>query len=58
MAKKKQYKAPKTDEEEITKYKEHSKLIDKKMKEFSDMNKKWWDKDTKTWKKGFKEHGK
>ena len=54
MTKKKKYEAPKTSKEEIAAFREHSKLIDKKIKEISEMYKKWLDNDKKTWKKGFK----
>lgn len=54
MAKKKKYQAPKTTEKEIEAFRKHSKLIDQKIKNISEMYKKWWDKDKKTWKKGFR----
>jgi hypothetical protein len=57
MAKKKKYQAPKTDSEEIQKFKEHTKLINEKIKTISEKYRKWWDMDSKTWKKEFKGHG-
>jgi len=54
MAKKKKYEAPEASKKEIAALREHSKLIDKKIKAISETYKKWWDKDKKTWKKGFK----
>ena len=58
MAKKKKYVAPKTDEKEIQKFREHTKMINEKTKAISEQYRRWWDKDKKTWKKGFKGHGK
>ena len=57
MAKKKKYNAPKTDEEELIKFREHMKLINDKTKAIVEKYRKYWDKETRTWKKGFK-HGK
>jgi hypothetical protein len=54
MAKKKKYTAPKEDKKEIEEFKEHSKLIDEKIKAISATYKRWWDKDKKTWKQGYK----
>ena len=56
MAKKKKYNAPKTDEEELIKFREHMKLINDKTKAIVEKYRKYWDKETRTWKKGFK-HG-
>ena len=57
MGKKKTYKAPDIDEDEMARFKEHSKLMNEKSKAISEKYKKWWDKDLKTWKKGFRGHG-
>ncbi len=57
MAKKKKYSPPKQDEEEIEKFKEHSKIINEKMKAITQKYKKWWDIKTGTWKEGFEGHG-
>ena len=53
MAKKKKYQKPKTDEAEIQAFREHTKLINSRIKEITQKYRKWWDKDKKTWKKGF-----
>ena len=53
MAKKRKYSPPDQDEGEIERFKEHSKLMDEKMKSVTEKYKKWWDKDTRAWKKGF-----
>lgn len=58
MAKKKKYNAPKTDEEELIKFREHMKLINDKTKAIVEKYRKYWDKETRTWKKGFKHGGK
>jgi hypothetical protein len=55
--KKKNYKAPKSDEEDMLKFREHSKLIEEKSKTIIAKYAKWWDKDKKGWKEGFN-HGK
>jgi hypothetical protein len=52
VPKKKTYKALKEDEEELQKFREHSKLIDEKSKIIIAKYAKWWDKDSKGWKKG------
>lgn len=57
MAKKKKYKPRKTDEAEIEAFREHIKLINEKTKTIVEKYRQWWDKDKKTWKKGFKGHG-
>ena len=57
MAKKKVYKAQDIDEDEMARFKEHSKLMNQKSKTISEKYRKWWDKDKKTWKEGFKGHG-
>ena len=56
--KKKKYQTPKTNEQELLEFREHSKLIDEKTKAIIEKYRKWWDKDKQTWKKGFKGHGK
>jgi len=53
MAKKKRYQKPEEDEDEIQAFREHSKLINEKIKAVSQKYKKWWDKNNKCWKKGF-----
>ncbi len=55
--KKKNYKAPKADEEDMLKFREHSKLIEEKSKAIIARYAKWWDNNKKTWKEGFN-HGK
>ena len=57
MVKKKVYKAQDIDEDEMARFKEHSKLMNQKSKAISEKYRKWWDKDKKTWKEGFKGHG-
>tara|TARA_R110000787_G_scaffold73279_2_gene163196 strand:+ start:3387 stop:3566 length:180 start_codon:yes stop_codon:yes gene_type:complete len=57
MAKKKPYKSTDTDEKELQELKKHSDMIEGKVKAVIEKYRKWWDKDKKTWKKGFKEHG-
>ena len=54
MAKKKKYTPPKTDEKELEEFKKHSKLIDGKIKAISETYRKWWCKDKRTWKEGYK----
>ena len=56
--KKKKYKAPKVDQDELAKFREHIKTIKDKTKAIGEKYRKWWDKEKKTWKKGFKGHGK
>jgi hypothetical protein len=58
VAKKKKYNPPKTSEEESIKFREHINMINEKIKAISSKYRKWWDKETKTWKKGFKHGGK
>ena len=57
MREKKKYIAPKVNEEELREFKEHSKLINEKIKAISEKYRKWWDKETGQWKKGFNEEG-
>tara|TARA_Y100000593_G_scaffold91618_1_gene180972 strand:+ start:1686 stop:1865 length:180 start_codon:yes stop_codon:yes gene_type:complete len=57
MAKKKIFKKQKTDEKELAKFKEHIKMINEKTKVIVEKYRTWWDKDKRTWKKGFKGHG-
>ena len=57
MAKKKRFKKPVTDEEELAKFREHIKMINEKTKQIANKYRTWWDKDKKTWKEGFKGHG-
>ena len=55
--KKKKFKANKTDEKELEEFREHIRIMNDKSKAISEKYKRWWDKDKKTWKKGFKGHG-
>jgi hypothetical protein len=55
--KKKKFNKPKTDELELQEFREHLKMINEKTKTIVDKYRKWWDKDKRTWKKGFKGHG-
>ncbi len=57
MAKKKTFKKQETDEKELAKFREHSKMINEKTKKIVDKYKTWWDKEKRTWKEGFKGHG-
>ena len=57
IMKKKKYIAPKVNEDELKEFKEHSKIINEKMKAISAKYRKWWDKDKGQWKKGFDEKG-
>lgn len=52
--KKKTYKSPKADEEEMQKFREHSELIEEKSKAIIAKYAKWWDTKKKKWKDGFK----
>ena len=54
--KKKKYQATKTDDKELQEFRDHSKMIDEKTKNIIGKYRKWWDKENKTWKKGFS-HG-
>tara|TARA_R100000995_G_C3384269_1_gene77413 strand:+ start:329 stop:499 length:171 start_codon:yes stop_codon:yes gene_type:complete len=56
MAKKKKYKPPETDENEMEKFREHTRLINEKTKAICQRYRKWWDKEKGTWKKGYKGH--
>ena len=57
MAKKKRFKKPETDEEELAKFKEHIKIINENTKQLVNKYRTWWDKDKRKWKEGFKGHG-
>ena len=57
MAKKKRFKKQETSEEELENFRLHSKMINDKTKAIVEKYRKWWDKDKRTWKKGFKGHG-
>ena len=57
MAKKKRFKKPETDEEELAKFREHIKMINEKTKQIVNKYRTWWDKDKRTWKEGFQGHG-
>jgi hypothetical protein len=56
MAKKKTFKAPEADKQELEDFRKHIKTTNEKTKAISDKYKMWWDSDKKTWKKNFK-HG-
>jgi hypothetical protein len=58
MAKKKKYTAPEVDEGLMEEIKKHNKIIDDNSRAVRNKYRKWWDKETHTWKKGFEEHGK
>lgn len=53
--KKKTYKSPKADEEEMQKFREHSRLIEEKSKAIIAKYAKWWDIKKKKWKDGFED---
>ena len=55
--KKKKYIPKKADERELQEYKDHLKMINEKTKNIVEKYRKWWDKEKKTWKEGFR-HGK
>ena len=55
--KKKKYIANKTDEKELQEFRDHLKMINEKTKNIVEKYRKWWDKEKKTWKEGFR-HGK
>ena len=57
MPLKKKYIPNKTNEKELEEFRDHQKIINEKTKAIVEKYRKWWDKDKKTWKKGFK-HGK
>ncbi len=57
MAKKKKYQPREDDDWDIEEAREHRRIISEKIKSISDTYRKWWDKDRKTWKKGYKGHG-
>jgi hypothetical protein len=57
MAKKKTYKAPKTDKEELERFKQNERLMAEKAKEMQRKYKKWWDFEKRCWKDGFPGHG-
>ena len=56
--KKKKYIPKKTDEKELQEFRDHLRMINEKTRTIVEKYRKWWDKDTRTWKKGFKGHGK
>ena len=58
MPLKKKYIPNKANEKELEEFRDHSKMINNKTKDIVEKYRKWWDKDKKTWKKGFKGHGK
>jgi len=55
--KKKKFNKPKDDERELQEFREHIKVINEKTKAIVEKYRKWWDKDKRTWKRGFKGHG-
>jgi hypothetical protein len=57
VAKKKRFKKPEFGEEELENLRLHSIMIEEKTKAINEKYRKWWDKENKTWKKGFKGHG-
>ena len=57
MAKKKRFKKPENNQEELENFRLHIKMINEKTKQIVNKYRTWWDKDKKTWKKGFKGHG-
>lgn len=57
MTKKKKYIPKKDDDWDLEEARKHRKIINEKIKSISDTYKKWWDKDKKTWKKGYKKDG-
>ena len=56
--KKKKYIANDTDEKELKEFRDHLKMINEKTKAIVEKYRRWWDKEKKTWKKGFSHHGK
>ncbi len=56
--KKKKYIPNKADEKELQEFRDHLRMINEKTRTIVEKYRKWWDKDTRTWKKGFKGHGK
>ena len=57
MPKKKTFKKPENDKEELENFRLHIKMINEKTKQIVNKYRTWWDKDKKTWKEGFKGHG-
>ncbi len=57
MPKKKRFKKPENNEEELENFRLHIKMINEKTIAIVEKYCKWWDKDKKTWKEGFKGHG-
>ena len=57
MKKKKKYQPREDDDWDIEADREHRRIIEQKSKAISEIYKKWWDKDKKTWKKGYKKDG-
>ena len=55
--KKKKYIPKKADERELQEFKDHLKMINEKTKNIVEKYRKWWDKEKKSWKEGFR-HGK
>ena len=54
MSKKKPYQPQNDDDWDEDAASEHRRIINEKSKTISETYKKWWDKDKKTWRRGFK----
>tara|TARA_R110000824_G_scaffold71795_1_gene183680 strand:- start:1197 stop:1373 length:177 start_codon:yes stop_codon:yes gene_type:complete len=54
MSKKKPYQPQNDDDWDEGAASEHRRIINEKSKTISETYKKWWDKDKKTWRRGFK----
>jgi len=52
--KKKKYQPREDDDWDLEEAREHRRVINEKIKSISETYKKWWDKDKKTWKEGYK----
>jgi len=57
MAKKKEYVPTKNDGWDEESDKEHRRIISEKQKEIGERYRKWWDKESNSWKKGKPQHG-
>ena len=57
MAKKKKYSPPSDDEWDFESAKEHRRIIAEKQKKIGEKYRKWWDKESNSWKKGGPQHG-
>jgi len=54
--KKKKYIPPPKDDAELQEMREHWKVINEKTKEIVERYRKWWDKDKRKWKEGYKQN--